>query len=102
MENPSIHAAMALHQRGETGQAESMYVELLRRNPDDTDALHYLGVLRMAQGRTADAVELVQRALEIAPANAIAWNSLGNMLVLCKELKAAEVAYNKATAIKPD
>ena len=79
-----------------------MYVELLRQKPDDADALHYLGVLRMAQGRNADAVELVQRALELAPGNAVAWNSLGNMLVLCKEVKAAGVAYNKATAIQPD
>jgi len=102
MEAPSIRAAMAHHQRGEIAQAESMYVELLRQKPDDTDALHYLGVLRMAQGRTADAVELVQRALELAPGNAVAWNSLGNMLVLCKELKAAEVAYTKATIIQPN
>jgi predicted TPR repeat methyltransferase len=102
MEAPSIRAAMAHHQRGEIAQAESMYVELLRQQPDDANALHYLGVLRMAQGRNADAVELLQRALEIAPGNAVAWNSLANMLVLCKELPAAEVAYNKATAIQPD
>ena len=102
MEEPSIRAAVAHHQRGEIPQAESMYIELLRRKPDDADALHYLGVLRMTQGRNVDAVELLQRSLEVAPGNAVAWNSLGNMLVLCKELKAAEVAYNKATTIQPD
>jgi predicted TPR repeat methyltransferase len=102
MEPRTIRDAMAHHQRGEPEQAESIYVELLRRNPNDADALHYLGVLRMAQGRTADAVELVQRALEVAPGNAVAWNSLGNMLVLCKELQAAEVAYTKATTIQPN
>ena len=102
MEAPSIRAAMAHHQRGEIAEAETMYVELLRHNPADADALHYLGVLRMAQGRTVDAVELVQRALDVAPGNAVAWNSLGNILVLCKELKAAEVAYTKATTIQPN
>jgi predicted TPR repeat methyltransferase len=102
MENPSIQAAVAHHQRGEISQAESMYVELLRHKPDDADALHYLGVLRMSQGRNVDAVELLQRSLEVAPGNAVAWNTLGNMLVLCKELKAAEVAYTKATTIQPD
>jgi predicted TPR repeat methyltransferase len=79
-----------------------MYVDLLRRNPADADALHYLGVLRMSQRRRVDAVELVRQSLEVAPGNAAAWNSLGNMLVFCEELKAAEVAYGKATAIKPD
>ena len=102
MQSKTILDAMAHHQRGETAQAESIYVELLRRKPDDADALHYLGVLRMSQGRRVDAVELVKQALDVAPGNANAWNSLGNMLVFCEEVKAAEVAYRKATAIQPE
>jgi predicted TPR repeat methyltransferase len=98
----TIHEAIAHHQRGEVAKAESIYVELLKRNPNDADALHYLGVLRMAQGRRTDAVELVKQSVEVAPGNPHAWNSLGNMLMKCDEPKAAVVAYGKATAIQPD
>jgi predicted TPR repeat methyltransferase len=102
MQSRTIHDAIAHHQRGESAQAESIYLELLKHQPDDADALHYLGVLRLAQGRSADAAELVQRALELAPRNAHAWNSLGNILVKCDESKAAVVAYGKATGIQPE
>jgi len=97
----TIHDAIAHHQRGEIAQAESIYVELLRGNPSDADALHYFGVLRMSQGNRVDAVDLVKQSLDIAPGNAHAWNSLGNMLVKCDEPTAALVAYGKATAIQP-
>jgi len=102
MSSRTIHDAVAHHQRGELAQAESIYVELLRGNPSDADALHYFGVLRMSQGKASDAVDLVKQSLDIAPGNAHAWNSLGNMLVKCEEQKAALVAYGKATAIQPD
>jgi predicted TPR repeat methyltransferase len=101
MQSRTIHDAIAHHQRGEVAQAESIYIELLRRSPNDADALHYLGVLRMSQGNRADAVELVKQSLDLAPGNAHAWNSLGNMLVKCQESRAALVAYGKATAIQP-
>ncbi len=102
MQSRTIHDAIAHHQRGQLAQAESIYVELLRGNPSDADALHYFGVLRMSQGQHRDAVDLVKQSLDIAPGNAHAWNSLGNMLLKCQEPAAALVAYGKATAILPD
>jgi predicted TPR repeat methyltransferase len=98
----TIHDAIAHHQQGRLREAESIYLDLLLKQPNDVDALHYLGVLRVRLGRLDEAIELVKRALKLAPQNADAWNSLGNMLLTGNNEKAAEFAYTSATNQKPD
>jgi len=98
----TLHEAIELHQRGRLAEAESIYLELLRAEPADADALHYLGVLRMALGARDHAVELLKRSLTLAPRNADAWNNFGNILLAIKDLAGAEVAYDNATQFKPD
>ena len=51
----TIHEAIEHHQRGRLTEAESIYLQLLRANTNDSDALHYLGVLRMSQGKPQEA-----------------------------------------------
>jgi predicted TPR repeat methyltransferase len=97
-----IREAMEHHQRGRLAEAESIYHELLAGNPNDAEALHYLGVLRMTQGRRDEAIELLKRALKMAPRDAHAWNSLGNLLWATPEHHATEFAYRHATNLKPD
>jgi len=97
-----IGDAIAHHQAGSLAQAESLYLELLRRNPNDVNALHYLGVLRHAQGRSNEAVALLRKALPLAPRNAQIWNSLGGVLTGTHDARGAELAYQNATQLKPD
>jgi predicted TPR repeat methyltransferase len=96
-----LHQAMDLQRQGLLAEAESIYLQFLRAEPRHVDALHEFGVLRMRQGRPDEAIELVKRSLSLAPRNAVAWNSLANML-LGKDPKAAELAYRNATSLKPD
>jgi predicted TPR repeat methyltransferase len=98
----SIGDAHAHHQAGRLAEAESIYLELLRRDANDVDALHYLGVLRMGQGRPDEAIGLLRKALPLAPRNALIWNSLGSVLSRANNLPAAEFAFQNATQIKPD
>jgi hypothetical protein len=56
----TIHDAIAHHQQGRLPQAEAIYLELLRANANDAYALHYLGVVRMSQGKAQEARELVE------------------------------------------
>jgi len=101
MPEASTQQAMDLQRAGRLDDAEAIYQQLLRDQPNHIDALHELGVLRMRQGRVPEAVELVQRSLRLAPRNAFAWNSLANML-LGRNPQAVEIAYSNATGIKPD
>ena len=83
--------------QGRLQEAEAIYLKLLAAQPNDVDALHYLGVLRMGQRRRDEAIELVTRALKLAPRNAHAWNSLGNMVASTGKHAAAEFAFKNAT-----
>src|ERR1041384_2471504 len=99
---PTIHDALAHHQQGRVAEAESTYLQLLQKKPNDVDALHYLGVLRVQQGRRDEAIQLIKRSLGISPRNPHAWNNLGNGLLAGNDDKAAELAYTNATNQKPD
>jgi predicted TPR repeat methyltransferase len=88
--------------RGRLPEAEAIYLKLLAEQPDNSDALHYLGVLRMGQRRREEAIELVTKSLKLAPRNAHAWNSLGNMTAATGKLGAAEFAYQSALELQPD
>src|SRR5690348_3820555 len=101
MPEASTQQAMDLQRAGRLDDADAIYQQLLRDQPDHIDALHELGVLRMRQGRVQEAVDLVKRSLQLAPRNAFAWNSLANML-LGRNPRAVEIAYANATGIKPD
>ena len=77
-------------------EAEPVLLEILQRAPEQPDALAFLGVLRHTQGRTEEAVALIQRSLAILPDNATAWNNLGNILLLAGRAEEAAEAYDKA------
>jgi predicted TPR repeat methyltransferase len=96
----TIQQAIEHHRSGRLAEAESIYLELLRTQPNHVDALHYLGVLRVGQGKRAEAIELLKRSLNLAPRNPDAWNSLANMLLVL-DPKAAEIAYTNATNLRP-
>lgn len=91
--------AMATHQAGKLAEAEVAYRALLAEFPDDTNATHLLGVVRFQSGAPAEGLQLVQRSLEADPANAHAWNNLGNMYVYLKRKEEAEAAYRRATTL---
>jgi predicted TPR repeat methyltransferase len=88
--------------RGRLQEAETIYLKLLSAQPNDSDALHYLGVLRMGQRRRDEAIELVTKSLKLAPGNAHAWNSLGNMVSSTGKHAAAEFAFKSALELQPD
>src|SRR5262245_47861716 len=100
MTRQTIHEALEHHQRGRLDEAESIYLQLLRANSNDIDALHYLGVVRMSQGRKGEAHELLKRSLTLQPRNADAWNSMGNIASGMND-QFAEASYLSATELRP-
>lgn len=70
--------AINCHKRGDLQGAESAYRAILSKQPDQFDALHLLGVLKILQaGKTEEAVALITRALKIKPDYADAHYNLG-------------------------
>jgi predicted TPR repeat methyltransferase len=102
MPAPTIHDAIAHFQKGRLQESESIYLQLLQRQPNDVNALHFFGVLRAKQGQRDEAVQLIKRSLSLSPRNPDAWNNLGNVLLAGKDTKGAELAYTNATNQKPE
>jgi tetratricopeptide (TPR) repeat protein len=59
--------AFRLHRAGELTLAASLYQTILSRDPEQADALQWLGALRQQQGQFAEAVELCRKAVALRP-----------------------------------
>lgn len=94
--------AIDVHQKGGRDVAERIYRDILRFEPDNAVAMHYLGVLMHQKGEEAEALQLLGRALELAPNDAGAWLNLGNVLVETGRANEAIDAYQRAAELAVD
>src|SRR5437588_9405900 len=74
----ALDAAWQYYRRGEWQQAEQLYLQALKINPDHIDALHLLGVIAGQTGRHSRAIDYFQAVLRLQPELAAAHNDLGN------------------------
>ena len=94
--------AIKNHQAGNLPKAERIYQQILEADPNQTDSLHYLGLIAHQVGENDRAVKLISGALKIKPDYAEAHCNLGLTLKDLGQLNNAVASYNKALAIKPD
>jgi len=97
-----LRQAIALHQQGQLGQAEALYRDVLDAAPDNSDALHFLGVLESQRGRQDIGLPLIDRAIAINPVNVPALYNRGNILRDLARLEDALASYDCVLALKPD
>ena len=97
-----LGAALQHHQAGRLSEAEAGYREILAVDPDNIDALHFLGVISHQRGEHGRAAELISRALSRNASNAPAHNNLGNTLGAQGKLNEAVACYLNALALDPD
>jgi predicted O-linked N-acetylglucosamine transferase (SPINDLY family) len=97
----SISQALSAHQQGNLADAEAIYIEILKTRPTDFDAMHLLGVVCLQTGRSAQGVELIQRAVELSPRVADAFNHLGTGFRDLRRLADALANYDQAIALNP-
>lgn len=72
--------AISLQQQGQYADAERVYNQILAANPQQADALHFLGLLRHQSGRHAEALELMTKSLELGLPNAGYLYNVGGVL----------------------
>lgn len=91
-----LQRALLRHQQGELERAEAIYREVLAQNPNQPDALHYLGVICHQRGDDAQAADLIRQAMGSHPIPDMAQN-LAVVLVSSGNRQAAiEVLSNAA------
>jgi predicted TPR repeat methyltransferase len=98
----ALEMAVQFHRQGWLEPAEDFYRAVLKLEPEEPNALHYLGVLLHQTGNSEAAVDLVSAAIERRPDWADAHNNLGNVLKELNRLPEAVAAYSRAAALAPD
>jgi predicted TPR repeat methyltransferase len=94
--------ALQLHPQGDLDAAQELYERLLKLDPSNANALHYLGVLLHARGRSDDAIECMRRSIALDPAVPDWHANLGNVMLHLRRLEDAGDAYAKAVGLAPD
>ena len=89
----------ALHQQGNFAEAQVIYEQILKIQPDHFDALQLLGVLFAQIKKYSQAVEFLSKALEINPNHAVAYSNRGIALKELKRFDEALASYDQAIAI---
>ncbi len=90
------------HQAGRPDEAERLYREALALRADEPDALHGLGVLALAGGRSGLAIALIGRAIRARPETALYYVNLGNALRDQGHVEEARAALQVAVLRDPD
>ena len=94
--------ALGLHQQGRLADAERIYRDVLRQQPDFFDASYLLGVIALQTRRIELASELFGRAIALRPDHAEAHNNLGAALANLGRHADALAHYDTAITLKPD
>jgi predicted O-linked N-acetylglucosamine transferase (SPINDLY family) len=93
--------ALALHQRGQIGEAEQIYKTILRTQPKYFDAIFALGIAYLQQKEFRAAEKQFGLAVKINPDNSPLHNNLGSALLGLNRPQEALAAYDRATALDP-
>ena len=97
-----LGVAMAKHQEGQLAEAEHMYRQVLRWEPNHPDAYHLLGLLAAQLNRPEDALPLFEHAIALNPTVPEYHANYGNALTLTSRIEDAEAAFAKAISLRPD
>jgi predicted TPR repeat methyltransferase len=96
-----LQAAVEAHKGGRLSEAEAAYRRILRDEPDNADALNFLGMLTCQTGNPQSAADLLRRSVEVDASNPHAWVNFGNVLLMNGDKEAARAAFEKATQLAP-
>ncbi len=98
----TLQLAIQLHRQGRLDEAERLYAAVLAKRPNDVDANHLLGAMRLQQDRNDEAIRLIGAALKVNRKLPLTLTNLGLALERTGRLKEALSAYDEAIALKPD
>ena len=105
----TLRDAIAEFRAGRRAEAAAMFRKVLALDPENPDALHFLGAIAHQGGNHHEAIECIRRAIDacaqpsrrIAP-NPIAYNNLGEAYRALARTEEAARCYESALAIRPD
>ncbi len=98
----NLNKAVSFHQQGDLQSAQNLYKQILLQNPNNSDALHLLGVIAHQTGKNNESVILINRAIQLKPQSASYYSNKGLALSALKKYEEAITAYDKAILLNKD
>lgn len=96
----SLQMAVEHHRAGRLHQAEAIYRKILQAAPNQSDALHLLGMVANQRGQNDIAADLIGKAIKIHPASPMYYN-LGNVFREQGKLDAAVENFQMVLKLDP-
>lgn len=97
----TLSLALQHHAAGRLPNAERAYHQILQADSNHPVALQYLGVIAHQMGKHDTAIDLLSKALAVAPDYADAHNNLGNAFKALGWQDDAIASFRKAVALEP-
>jgi len=97
----ALTAGLEYHQAGNLQQADAIYRDVLRRDPNNADALHLLGRIALQTGNLPVAAGLIERAVELKPRSVAYQCSYARLLQAQGSKDAAIERYRRAIKLDP-
>lgn len=94
--------ATAHQKAGRLQEARDIYRALLDETPDNTDALHLLGMLCHQAGNAEMGISLIEKAIELNPDFPLFLNNFGHIQLSIDQLDSAETTLLRATQLDTD
>ena len=96
-----LREGLAHHRARRWAEAAAAYRALLDLDPEEPNAWNLLGVVALEEGRPAEALPLLERALALYPRGAAYHVNRGNALRHLGRWDEAEAAYRQALGLEP-
>jgi len=98
----ALQAARSHHLAGRLAEAEQIYRQVLKAQPDNADVMSKLGAAVAAQGRLGEAVTVLRSAVDLCPGLIDAQNNLGAACRILGLHDEAITACTNALDLDPD
>lgn len=95
-----LEQAVSLHKANQLDKAETVYKQVLALEDSQHDALHLLGLIEHKKGHYPQAIELIKKAIELVPENAVFHLNLGLAFKEQGLSTEAEAQYRKAIELE--
>jgi predicted O-linked N-acetylglucosamine transferase (SPINDLY family) len=96
-----LHSAFSNHQAGNLTRAAELYRDVLKSDPDNTHALHYLGVIEAGAGNFKSAKSLMARSLSSQPMNVPYLENYATILCQAGDYQSALQACQEGLQLAP-
>lgn len=97
----ALNFAVKKHNQGKLNEAEIIYRKILDKFPNNSNALHLLGLIAHQTGKGEEAVKYINKAIQINP-NASYYSNLGMVYDSLGKEEESIKSFNKALSLNPN